>query len=91
MYEAKQFVNPKTLTYLENGQYPSIVELNGRFKGDKIYDCGFTIIEYILAKYGQKKFIDLIENYGNLKKTFNVTEEQFCKDWYEFVKNKYLT
>jgi hypothetical protein len=90
VYEAQQFVDPKTLPYLKNGQYPSILELNDRLKGGKIYDCGFTIVEYILFKYGQEKFIALIENYGDLKMTFDVTDEQFCKEWYEFVMNKYL-
>jgi hypothetical protein len=89
-YEAQQFVNPKTLPYFSNGQYPGIAELNNRMKGGKIYSCGFTIIEYILYKYGQDQFINLIKNYGDLKATFNVTEEQFCDEWYEFVKTKYL-
>jgi hypothetical protein len=90
VYEAQQFVDPKTLAYLSNGQYPSIAELNKRLKGGKIYSCGFTIIEYILFKYGQDNFIKLIENYGDLKSTFNVTEEQFCLGWHEFLINKYF-
>ena len=90
VYEAKQFVDPKTLPYLNNGQYPGISELNNRLKGGKIYSCGYTIIEYILAKYGKDNFIKLIKNYGNLQNTFNVTDDQFCKEWYEFVKEKYL-
>lgn len=90
VYEAHQFVEPKTLPYLSNGQYPSIAELNNRLKGGKIYSCGYTIIEYILSKYGQDNFISLIKNYGDLKRSFNVTDDQFCKDWYEFVKQKYL-
>lgn len=90
VYEAQQFVDPKTLAYLSNGQYPDIAELNHRLKGGKIYSCGFTVIEYILLKYGQADFIRLIDNYGDLKTTFNVTEEQFSREWYEFVKSKYL-
>lgn len=90
VYEAQQFVDPKTLDYLKNGQYPGISELNSRLKGGKIYTCGFTIIEYIISKYGHERFIKLIENYGDLKTTFNVTEAQFCSEWYEFVKTKYL-
>ena len=90
VYEANQFVDPKTLPYLNNGQFPNITELNSRLKGGKIYSCGYTIIEYILAKYGQDNFLTLIKNYGDLKRTFNVTDDQFCKDWYEFVKEKYL-
>lgn len=90
VYEAGQFVNPKTLPYFSNGQYPNIPELNNRLNGGKIYSCGHTIIEYILSKYGQDNFISLIKNYGDLKRSFNVTDDQFCKDWYEFVKEKYL-
>ena len=90
VYEANQLVDPKTLPYLNNGQYPNISELNNRLKGGKIYSCGYTIIEYILSKYGQDNFIKLIKNYGDLKKSFNVTDDQFCKEWYEFVKEKYL-
>jgi len=90
VYEAKQFVDPKTLPYLYKGQHPSIAELNNRIKGGKIYSCGFTIIEYILFKYGQENFVTLIKNYGDLKTTFNVTEEQFCNEWFEFVTTKYL-
>jgi len=90
VYEAQQFIDPKTLSFLNNGQHPNITELNNRLKGGKIYSCGFTIIEYILFKYGQDDLIRLIENYGDLKNTINVTDEQFCNDWYEFVKTKYL-
>ncbi|MCC6287872.1 MAG: hypothetical protein IT249_08305 [Chitinophagaceae bacterium] len=90
VYEAKQLVDPKTLPYLNNGQYPSISELNNRLKGGKIYSYGYTIIEYILSRYGQNDFINLIKNYGDLKKSFNITDDQFCKEWYEFVKEKYL-
>jgi len=90
VYEANQFADPKALPYLNRGQYPRISELNNRLKGGKIYSCGYTIIEYILSKYGQDNFINLIKNYGDLKSTFNVTDDQFCKEWYEFVKQKYL-
>lgn len=90
VYEAQQFVEPKTLIYLNNGNHPDIAELNNRIKGGKIYTCGYIIIEYILFKYGQENLIKLIENYGNLQAVFNVTNDQFCNEWYEFVKGKYL-
>ena len=89
VYEANQFDDPKTLPYL-NGHYPNIPEFNDRAKGGKIYTCGYTIIEYILSKYGQDNLINLIKNYGDLKTTLGVTDDQFCKDWYEFVARKYL-
>src|SRR5258708_17173252 len=33
VYEAQQFVTPKTLPYLNNGTYPGITELTNRIKG----------------------------------------------------------
>lgn len=35
VYEAQQFVESKTLPYLNNGQHPTITELNNRVKGVK--------------------------------------------------------
>lgn len=90
VYEAGQFVDPQTLPYLSNTQYPNLSELNNRLKGGKIYTCGYTIVEYILSKYGRPKLIDLIKNYGDLKIVLGINEDQFCKDWHEFVKEKYL-
>jgi hypothetical protein len=90
VYEAKQFVEPKSLPYLKSGNYPSISVLNNRAEGGKMYSCGYTIIEYILSKYGQEGFLNLVRNYGDLKSTYSVTEDQFCKGWYEFVKEIYL-
>lgn len=89
VYEAGQFYEPKTLAYFSNGRYPQISELNNRFAGQKIYTCGYTIIEYILEEYGKDKLIKLIESYGDLKKVLNLTEEQFSSNWYNFIKNKY--
>lgn len=90
VYEANQFVDPKTLPYLNNNQYPTIAELNNRYKGGKIYTCGYTIIEYLLTTYQQDKFIALIKNYGSLQNTLGVSDDTFCKEWYQFVKEKYL-
>lgn len=91
VYEAGQLIDPKTLSFLINESVPNISELNTRSKGSKIYKVGYTIIEYIIHQYGQDKLIELIKNYGSLSKTFGVTEDQFCKDWHAFVKQKYLT
>jgi hypothetical protein len=90
VYEASQFVDPKSLSFFNNGSCPGIPELNNRSKGGKIYTTGYTIIEYILYRYGQDKLIELIKNYGNIPKVFGITGDEFCKDWCAFVKKKYL-
>ena len=90
VYEAQEFINPKALSYMNKGHYPNITELNDRKKGGKIYSCGYTIVEYILEKYGQDKLISLIKNYGNLQMTFDCSNDQFFSEWYDFVQTKYL-
>jgi hypothetical protein len=90
VYEAGQFYNPKTMPFFANDSYPGLSELNDRSKGGKIYSVGYTIIEYILHQYGHDKLIELIANYGDLSGVLKVTEEEFSKGWYDFVKNKYL-
>ena len=90
VYEAEQLIDPKALPFLNNGSYPSLSELNDRSKGGKIYKVGYSVIEYILYEYGRDKLIELVKNYGSVQKVFAITGEQFCKDWYEFVKRKYL-
>ncbi|WP_207423059.1 hypothetical protein [Desertivirga brevis] len=90
VYEAKEFIDPKQLEDLREGRYPSIKELNTRSKGQKIYTYGYTLIDFILEKYKRDKLIELIENYGDLEKTLGITEEQFSKEWYMFVREKYL-
>ena len=90
VYESEQFIDPNHLEDLRKGKYPSIDELDTRYKGQKSYAYGYTLIEFILSKYGVEKLIELIENYGNLNKTLDITKEQFSKDWYVFVQKKYL-
>jgi len=89
VYEANQLTDPRSLPFLSKGSYPNIPELNNRSKGGKIYKVGFTIIEFILHQYGQDKLIELIKNFGDLSRTFKVTDDQFCKDWYAFLKQQY--
>ncbi len=90
-YEAGQLHNLKTMPFLANGKYPTLDELNKTNKGMKIYKVGYTIIEYIVTHYGQDKLVELIASYGNLQTVLGVTEAQFEKAWYAFIKEKYLS
>lgn len=90
VYEANQFYDPNTLEYFKNDKFPQLLELDTRSKGQKIYTCGYILIEYILNDYGRDKLIKLIESYGDLENTFKVSEEQFVANWRQFVNEKYI-
>lgn len=89
-YEAAQKSDLQKLPYLANGTYPSLAELSNRSAGGKIYAVGYSIIEFILQKWGQQKLVELIHGYGNLSLVWKVTDVEFGRQWYDFIKNKYL-
>lgn len=89
VYEAQQFIDPNTLPYFADGRYPSISELNDRAKGGKIYSCGYTLVEFIITTFGQPKLLELIQNYGDIPRTFKRSEEELAADWHRFLIKKY--
>lgn len=90
VYEAGQFLDPRTLRYLAKGQYPRLAELSERARGGKAYAVGYTIIEYILEQHGKEKLLSLIANYGDVPATLALSDEEFAAAWYRFVQEKYL-
>jgi hypothetical protein len=89
-YEARQLADMKNLPYLQGGQYPRLSELNERTMGGKIYQVGYTLVEFILQKFGKARFLQLLSAYGNIPAVLQIPEEEFSKEWYLFVKERYL-
>lgn len=89
LYEANQAHNPLLFQYMSNGKYPSLQELNQRSKGAKIYDVGFALVEFIEYKWGHDRLIQLLLEYGDLQKMLNISEDEFSKQWNEFIRDKY--
>jgi len=89
VYEANQAHNPMSFPYMKNGQYPSLQELSQTSKGAKIYDVGYTLVEFIESKWGHDRLIQLILEYGNAQKVLGVSDEQLSRLWSDFVRVKY--
>jgi hypothetical protein len=87
-YEANLPWDPKMLQYLVDQKPPSLNELN-QFSNTRIYEVAHFIGQYIEDSKGPEGFKGLILNNGNLRDTFNMTDEEFTKAWFEFVKKKY--
>ena len=92
IYEAGELVNPKTLSYLVAGNFPTINELNTDFNSgnQKIYSVGYTLSEFIIQNYGKDKYVDLIKTNGNIASSLGISVLQFESRWKEFVTKKYL-
>ncbi len=92
LYEAGDFVDPKSLSYMVSGDYPTLAELNASYNNDqRIYAVGYTLSEFILHNWGQDLFIQLIKTNGNIESVLGISVSEFEEQWYEFVKEKYLS
>jgi hypothetical protein len=92
LYENNEFVNPGTLSYMVNGNYPTLEELNTDYNSGNqiIYSVGFILLEYIVYTWGMDDVIGLIQNNGNINGRLGITVQEFEMGWYEFVEQKYL-
>ena len=87
-YEGNLPWDPKMLQYLVDQNPPSFNELN-QFSNTRIYEVGHFIGQYIQDSKGGAGFKALILNNGNVRETFGLSDEEFTKAWFEFVKKKY--
>lgn len=89
-YEGNQFVDPKSIGYVVNNNFPSLEALNGGDQQEKIYQVGFVITEFIKSEWGMQGLIRLIKSNADIKETFRVTEEEFENRLVNYVIAKYL-
>ena len=92
LYENNEFVDPKTLSYMMSGNYPTLDELNANYNSgfQYIYSVGYILLEYIVHTWGMDTVIQLIQKNGNVTRVLGLTVQEFEAGWYEFVEQKYL-
>jgi hypothetical protein len=92
IYESGELRDPKTISYLLDGNFPTIAEMNSDYNAGnyKIYEVGYLLSEYIISSSGKDAFVNLIRSNGNIALTLGVTTQQFEDGWKQFVQNKYL-
>lgn len=88
VYEARQFVHPHNLMWLTNGQPPTAARLNA-FDNTDIYDIGFLIGEFIVARWGQEGLGALVRNNGNTLPVTGLSQTAFFAAWYDQVRAAY--
>ena len=88
IYESGQLVEPKNVPYLVAGAPPSFATLNS-MENTLIYDVGYTIAEFIVARGGAAALRQLIVNNGNVNATLGMNQASFERAWFEFVRARY--
>lgn len=56
---------------------------------NQVYNIGYTIIEYIVDKWGKEKLPVLITSYVDIQTVLGVSESDFEKGWVGYVDEKY--
>jgi len=88
IYESRQFVEPKTLAYLTARTPPSFDRLNA-FDNTLVYDVGYLIAEFVIARWGQASLHDLIAVNGDTSAALGVSQPVFEQQWFAFVQDRY--
>ena len=89
IFEAGEFVNPRSVTWLSNGQPPPIARLNS-FDNTDIYSVGYVLGEFIVSRWGRDGLVMLIRTNGNTAAVTGMSESDFLQEWYAFVRARYL-
>ena len=90
LYENGELVPPRTLDYLVRGAYPSLADLNADPNaGRQIYELGYVIGEFIVARWGRAGLLDLIRARGDVNAVFGLTTGAFESGMYAWIRAKY--
>jgi hypothetical protein len=88
IYESGQFVDPRTLAYMRDGQAPSFASLNS-FDNTRVYEVGYTIAEFIVSRWGREALNRLIASNANVDVTLGISQPAFEQQWLAFVRQRY--
>ena len=88
IYESGQFVDPRTLSYMLAGTPPSFSTLNS-LDNTLVYDVGYTIAEFIVARAGKDALDRLVVNNGDVDAALGMSQTSFERAWFEFVRSRY--
>ena len=89
IFEAGEFVDPRSVSWMSNGQLPAMARLNG-FDNTDIYAAGYVLGEFIVSRWGREGLIGLIRANGNTAAVMGMNESEFLQAWYDFVRARYL-
>lgn len=92
IYEAREFIHPNTLGYMQTGDYPTLEELSAHYNqsAHQIYQLGYVIAEFIVEAWGREALIGLIMTNGNIQSVLRISEAEFEAQMYGFIAARYL-
>jgi hypothetical protein len=91
VYENGESVDPRTLSYMQSGNCPTLAQLNSDYSGGRqVYETGYVLGEFIVSTWGRNGLVRLIQANGDVEKVFGLATALFEQQWAAFVAQKYL-
>lgn len=88
LWEAQQFTDPHTLSYMTAHQPPTFDQLND-MNDRRVYEVGYLIGEFVTTHWSQQTLRELILSNGNTVATLGISRAEFETQWFAFVQGKY--
>lgn len=88
IYESRQSVDLRTVGYMIALTPPSFEEMNA-IENTRVYEVGYSIGEFIVARWGQRALPDLIAANGDTVAALGISLADFQRDWFVFVRERY--
>jgi hypothetical protein len=88
IYESRQAVDLRAVRYMAALDPPSFETL-GAVDDTRIYDVGYSIGEFIVSRWGQGALAPLIVANGDTVATLGVPLDDFQRQWFAFVRERY--
>ena len=89
-YESSQR-QPQFIATQIDSSLPNIADLNfnSGTESNVIYAFSYTVIEFIVQKFGYDHVVKLVANEGNFEEVLSMSEEEFEQAWQEFIIAEY--
>jgi len=92
LYENGEFVHPRLLEFLVNGNFPTLQQLDGDVNSDTpIYQVGYLLGDFIVSRYGREPFLRLIQTSADLRGILGMSDAEFEAAWKNYVRQRYLS
>lgn len=88
IYESRQSVDLRTIGYMTALTPPPFAALNAIDNG-RVYEVGYSIAEFVVARWGQRALRDLIAANGDTQGVLGLAPADFERDWFAFVRERY--
>jgi hypothetical protein len=88
IYESRQAVDLRTVGYMTALTPPSFASLNSADDG-RVYEVGYSIGEFVVTRWGQPALRDLIVANGDTDAVLAISQSDFQRDWFAFVRERY--